>query len=710
MARRTIFVLTLAAWLAVSLVAAAAMGGAPQGQAKTQSAQPGSSTDGIAHVTLGQAAAPLYGPWKFTVGDSPMNPKTGKPLWAEPGFDDSKWESVDLTPRPGVVDPFYGDPRYVPGWTSLGHQGYMGWAWYRLQIVVQVEPSQQLALEGPFWADDSYQVFANGTLLGSFGRFRGPGETPVGYESRPAMFLLPPATVGASEGSRLISETVAFRVWMGPAGLLHNPEPGGLRYAPEFGGAQSVAAQDKLNWHELILGDSFAAFEGLALLLLGIVAASLILFDRSDAVYLWVAAVLWLWALLDAFGLVSGTTEWVSNRTFLFLFQSVYLPLHLGGWVMVWWVWFRLRRPAWLPSVIAALTLTYMVFGALAEDILPWVPPHLVSVAIQAAPAVVRLLFMVVLVFIVSKGIRMDGPSGWLVLPAIVPLAALQFQTEFIQIGLPSVWHPFGIAIFMDYLANIFLAAAVSLLLLRRLLLSVRRQRQMALDVKQAQEVQRVILPEARTVLPGLLIESEYRPAREVGGDFFQIIPHKTDGSLLIVAGDVTGKGLKAGMLVALLVGAIRTEEHHHTNPAGMLSTLNQRLLGRADAQATCLAMRINADGCATLANAGHVPPYLNGEPLPIEGALPLGMVEGAEFSVLRFQLKEGDRLMLLSDGVAEATDANGKLFGFERVSELLHTATTAAEIAGVAQAFGQEDDISVISVTRTTVRELALA
>jgi serine phosphatase RsbU (regulator of sigma subunit) len=77
----------------------------------------------------------------------------------------------------------------------------------------------------------------------------------------------------------------------------------------------------------------------------------------------------------------------------------------------------------------------------------------------------------------------------------------------------------------------------------------------MALDVKQTQELQQVILPEARLVLPGLLIESEYRPAREVGGAFFQIIPNGVDGSLLIVAGDVTGKGLKAGMLVALLVG-----------------------------------------------------------------------------------------------------------------------------------------------------------
>jgi serine phosphatase RsbU (regulator of sigma subunit) len=211
--------------------------------------------------------------------------------------------------------------------------------------------------------------------------------------------------------------------------------------------------------------------------------------------------------------------------------------------------------------------------------------------------------------------------------------------------------------------------------------------------------------------LPGLVIESEYLPAREVGGDFFQIIPHATDGSLLIVAGDVTGKGLKAGMLVALLVGAIRSTAELNAQPEFVLRALNRRLMGRGDAQATCLAMRIDADGRVTLANAGHMPPYLNGRPLAVEGTLPLGMKDGAEISVMRFDLKERDRLVLLSDGVAEATDADGHLFGFERVEELLRTAGSAAEVAGAAQRFGQADDISVISVTRTApVMEEAVA
>jgi serine phosphatase RsbU (regulator of sigma subunit) len=162
-------------------------------------------------------------------------------------------------------------------------------------------------------------------------------------------------------------------------------------------------------------------------------------------------------------------------------------------------------------------------------------------------------------------------------------------------------------------------------------------------------------------------------------------------------------------MLVALLVGAVRTATETDSDPVGILATLNRRLLGRSDAQATCLALRIEADGAVTLANAGHIAPYLNGESVTMEGALPLGMLEGAEFSVMHFQLKMDDRLVVMSDGIAEARNAEGRMFGFERVHDLLHTATTAATIANAAQSFGQEDDISVISVTRTLVSDPAL-
>ena len=93
-----------------------------------------------------------------------------------------------------------------------------------------------------------------------------------------------------------------------------------------------------------------------------------------------------------------------------------------------------------------------------------------------------------------------------------------------------------------------------------------------------------------------------------------------------------------------------------------------------------------------------------------MEGAMLLGMIEGAEFSVMHFQLHENDRLILMSDGIAEAQDAHGQLFGFERIQELLRKPITAAELATVAQDFGQQDDISVVTVQRMAAMKEAFA
>ena len=169
-------------------------------------------------------------------------------------------------------------------------------------------------------------------------------------------------------------------------------------------------------------------------------------------------------------------------------------------------------------------------------------------------------------------------------------------------------------------------------------------------------------------------------------------------------------------MLVALLVGAIRNQTDTNFGPLSMLQSLNRRLIGRGHAHATCLALHIAADGAVTLANAGHLPPYLNGKEIAMEGAMPLGIIEGAEFPVMHFQLAAGDALMLMSDGIAEAQDEQGHLFGFERIHAMLQRPITAAEVATAAQKYGQEDDISVLrivreaSVAERTRKEPALA
>ena len=654
-------------------------------------------------VRLGESLAPLYGPWKFMVGDSPVDPATKAPVWAEPNFDDSHWEDVDLTPTGGQIDPIAGLTGYVPGWTAKGHPGYSGYAWYRIRVHVAAEPGERLALAGPNDLDDVYQVYANGALLGSFGDFsRNP---PVIFYAEPKMFSLPAGFTQANA-----DVVLAFRVWMLPLTLTQESDAGGFHTAPLIGDNDTVTAANQNRWLELVRAYASAAIEALLFLPLAAVSFSLILFDRSDRVYLWMGTFFLAFAVEEVVLVVAAWTQVISGQTGT-LFRDIFCtPLAAASWVMVWWAWFRLRKPAWVPGTVAAITVLLMISNALAEDIWSSSFQQAVTDGFHAVSLVARLALLALSLLVVVLGIRRQGLEGWLVLPALILFGISRFSAELVLLHIRVSWFPFGITVGLIDAALFLLVAVLAVLLLRRLLQSMREQRRMALDVKQAQELQQVILPEARLTVRELTIESEYRPALEVGGDFFQIIPNEADGSLLIVAGDVTGKGLKAGMLVALLVGAIRSTVDWSADPMVVLRALNQRLMGRGDAQATCLALSIASDGTVTLANAGHMAPYLNGEPVAMEGALPLGMIESPEFSLMHFQLREGDELVLLSDGIAEATDAEGHLFGFERVHELLRTADSAGELADAAQRFGQEDDISVISITRRAVLEPAAA
>jgi len=660
-------------------------------------------------IILGNSIVPLYGPWKFHIGDSPIDLRTGKPLWAEPDFDDSRWEKTDLTPKSGAIDPIAGVSGYVPGWTAKGHPGYWGYAWYRIRVQVQARPGQELSLEGPADLDDAYQVFCNGELIGHFGDFN-EGNPAVHY-TQPMMFPLTQlGSDSAKSSAESPSRVLAFRLWMEPSTLIQQTDPGGMHTAPVLGEASAVAASYQLRWLERTRTYSSWAAQVLLFGLLAVVAFSLILFDRSDRVYLWMGALFLIVTAYAVLVLIAAWTQWLNSAILQWLTDGLAVPLVYATWVMVWRVWFGLKRPSWLPSLTAGLALVLMLSNIVGEELLYGLVPHTIALHFLTVSLAARLALIVLLVWVVFEGIRRRGVEGWLVLPVVVLRAVAAFTGELEFLSIPLTWHPFGLLVNLGMIVNMLLGVLIALLLLRRLLQSVRRQRLTALDVKQAQEVQQVILPEARIVLPGLEIESEYRPAREVGGDFFQIIPNETNGSLLIVAGDVAGKGLKAGMLVALLVGAIRSTAELNDDPEFVLKALNKRLMGRGDALATCLALRIEADGSAALANSGHIAPYLNGEQLPIEGALPLGIIEAAQCSMMRFKLKQGDRLMLMSDGVAEATDADGHLFGFERVHEMLQAAKCAAEVASAAQNYGQEDDISVISVTCTALLRKATA
>jgi len=184
-----------------------------------------------------------------------------------------------------------------------------------------------------------------------------------------------------------------------------------------------------------------------------------------------------------------------------------------------------------------------------------------------------------------------------------------------------------------------------------------------------------------------------------VGGDFFRVVP-EPDGSVLVVVGDVSGKGLPAAMTVSLLVGTVRTLAHYTQSPGEILSAMNLRMLTRNDGGfTTCLALRIDPDGTLAIANAGHIAPYLNGEELPLHNGLPLGLSADTTYAESTFQLADSRQLTLLTDGVVEARDKAGALYGFDRTRAV--STLAADEIASRAQRFGEEDDITVLTLKR---------
>ena len=157
---------------------------------------------------------------------------------------------------------------------------------------------------------------------------------------------------------------------------------------------------------------------------------------------------------------------------------------------------------------------------------------------------------------------------------------------------------------------------------------------------------------------------------------------------------------LHKAVTVRLLVGTIRTLVQYTQRPAEILAALNERMWGRSQGGfTTCLVLRADPDGSLTLANAGHLPPYVQGKEVPIENGVPLGLEATSKYTESRFQLAEGDKLTLVTDGIAEARNNSGELFGFERTAAI--SMEPAKNIVDTAQQFGQRDDITVLTLMR---------
>ncbi len=199
-----------------------------------------------------------------------------------------------------------------------------------------------------------------------------------------------------------------------------------------------------------------------------------------------------------------------------------------------------------------------------------------------------------------------------------------------------------------------------------------------------ARQIQQSLLPPEEPQISGLMIAGHSQAARRVGGDFFNyfIFDQKHLG---IALGDVSGKGMQAALMMALSFGLLTTEVRRDIAPGVLLTELNTAIMphtrrNRLNTALGYLTLE-TGDGMWQLraANAGVIEPLLrkqNGEMKWLHvGGLPLGMKSGVEYDEINQPLNSGDVLILCSDGIVEAMDESGEMYGFERLTSCLSTA-----------------------------------
>lgn len=305
---------------------------------------------------------------------------------------------------------------------------------------------------------------------------------------------------------------------------------------------------------------------------------------------------------------------------------------------------------------------------------------------------------------LIAATVRRNFEAGLLLIPFLLSL--LGSLEPAITAGMNEVLdHPekspltifFGpIPVHLAAIADFTGVLAIIIIIFLRFLRIQEDQQRATSELAAARSVQELLIPREKAVTPGFEVDAVYNPAAEVGGDFYHVQAVGNDG-VLVVIGDVAGKGLKAAMNVSMIMGALR--RWTDPNPAHILTSLNRVLTG-SESFTTCQAAWFGADGELVMANAGHLPPYLNSQEIAIPGGLPLGVVADVQYEEIRLYLHPGDRLLMLSDGVVEARKSSGELFGFDRVHNLSNQ--SAFYIAEAARDFGQIDDITVLTVRRT--------
>ena len=647
--------------------------------------QPATGPTALVADCLGKGVVPVDGAWQFHLGDNPA--------WAQPGVDDATghngWEELKAD---------------AP-WGAQNHPNHTGYAWYRRHIRISPAPgsSPEVALLVPT-VDDLYDVYWNGVRVGGLGSF--PPNLSFVFGAAPQIYNLGAARDGV----------LSVRVLKLPFSSVDDGTGGGFEREPSLGSPKAINMfKESLDYHWLRPQQFRFALTSLYVLT-SFLSFAAWLRDRNQKLLFWLG----LYTFMPLLELLADMRFVVAGSWLTFWIQGSIQVREMSQWfLLVYLLQLEdlprlmrfLRIAAWV-TVSAGLIDGGLSFflSSMSETAFVWTDALLTAVILPPE------LFPAILVLIAFSRRKQLDPARWLVAITACALASWYGVSNFAlqgarythwtlgqRMGKPVI-SLFGIQEPVLGILRTLLFISIVYAVLRYATDYRRRQAALEQEYQNARELQQILVPESLPEIPGFRLSSAYRPAQEVGGDFFQIVPLEGEhlGSTMIVLGDVSGKGLKAAMTVSMIVGAIRTLIEISASPAALLAGLNRRLSGRLKGGfATCIALRLEPDGHCTLATAGHPAPFLNKREIDLPGTLPLGILPATTYTEVTCQLLPRDHLALYTDGLLEARNAAGELYGFDRLTILFGNHSSADHASAEAVAFGQDDDITVLTLTR---------
>ena len=573
-------------------------------------------------------------------------------------------------------------------WSAQGYSGHTGYAWYRIRL--QVRASKVPLALGLDWIANSAEIYADGQKIAEMGRMQPEPDWRTHLPGSNVVVSLPPSVYG-----RTIE--LAIRTWQTPR---TGPRFGaGSAALPRLGTAEVIREQHNLSIAESLLSFLPDLILIVAAVVIGLSAFGLFVLRPRATEYAWAGLYLFGEAFIRGFDFFRQAHP-MSTAGAAFVLESMRGVTMVCSLFLVWGFMRAKADRVLRLGILLALCMPlawFLVIGGIATVAKVYILRASLDLSIGLL-IFVRLL----------REARRDNRDAQVFLVPFLLYAvmdALRFiRGALYNAGLFStekgleLYRGAYFTITWDRVGFLLSYLAIGAVLVRRFTQSAQQEQRLATEMESAKEVQEQLVPAELPALEHFHIEAAFRPAAEVGGDFYQVF-RRFDGSALIAMGDVSGKGLRAAMTGVLAIGALRALAAEHLSPGALLMRLNREMTGSQNGGfITCLCALVTPEGTVVMANAGHLAPYRKGDEVASDCGLPLGLIGDAEYAEVRIFLAPGETLTFLSDGVVEARNPEGELFGFERTREI--SGRSAEAIAEAARMFGQEDDITVLTLS----------